>query len=181
MTEQRIICLRDDRAAASATVPAVLEDGSGEQTEVYLAIRDFNQRSHMVDVLVLDSYDVSAFQSASELWERFQSKPVRFVITDRNFNDGFNGLDLGRNIRRHFLLPYVFIVMLSSMAKPEEIEEGLASGVDDYLIKPPNPRQLRTRVLVGSRWLQFLDKLNSSQAEAPTSRAGVGGFVSPST
>ena len=48
---------------------------------------------------------------------------------------------------------------VSAMSRLQEIKEGLAAGVDEYLIKPPNPLQLRSRVLVGLRWLQYIDLL----------------------
>jgi hypothetical protein len=35
----------------------------------------------------------------------------------------------------------------------------LAAGVDDYLAKPLTPLQARTRVLVGKRWLAYIDSL----------------------
>jgi hypothetical protein len=34
--------------------------------------------------------------------------------------------------------------------------------VDDYLLKPFNPIQLRSRALVGLRWLSYLDSLQES-------------------
>jgi DNA-binding response OmpR family regulator len=57
------------------------------------------------------------------------------------------------------MLPYVYIVMRSVMNRLAEIKEGLAMGVDDYLIKPHNPFQLRSRILVGTRWLNYIDSL----------------------
>ncbi len=124
---------------------------------IYLAIRSWDDRSHMEDSLVLDHYDVSGFGTAAELWPRFQTKPARMIITDRRFDDGYCGLDLARNIRGQFPLPHVYIIMLSTLSSLNEIKDGLAAGVDDYLIKPYNPFQIRSRVLVGLRWLTHLD------------------------
>jgi DNA-binding response OmpR family regulator len=45
----------------------------------------------------------------------------------------------------------------------EEIEQGLEAGVDDYLLKPSNPIQLRARALVALRWLSYLDSLLQEQ------------------
>lgn len=126
---------------------------------LYIAIRKSEDRSRMEDLLVLDGFDVSVFASAAALWEAFQHKPARFVITDRRFGDEFNGIDLVRRIRQEYPLPYVYVVVLSFMNRLNEIKEGLGAGVDDYLIKPYNQFQARSRVLVGMRWLAYIDSL----------------------
>lgn len=132
---------------------------------IYLSIRKEENRSHLEDTLVLDGFDVSAFSTAEELWSRFQERPARIIISDRRFDEGMSGLDLAKNIRQHFLLPYVYFVVLSVMNRIREIEEGLAVGVDDYLIKPHNPFQLRSRILVGLRWLKHIDSINPGQKQ----------------
>ena len=72
---------------------------------IYLAIRKQDDRSHIEDELVFDGADVSTFGSAKGLWEHFQARPARLVITDRNFGDDFDGLELVRKIRKHYQLP----------------------------------------------------------------------------
>lgn len=63
-------------------------------TQLYLAMVGREERSHFEDGLVLDGIDVSTFASAADLWEAFQSRPARLVITDRRFGDDFDGLAL---------------------------------------------------------------------------------------
>jgi DNA-binding response OmpR family regulator len=139
-----------------------------ETINVYIAIRNTDDRSHIEDQLVLDGANVSCFASARDLWEHFQTRPARLVITDRRFDKGFDGMELARNIRKHYQLPYVYVLMRSRLAQLKEIKEGLEAGVDDYLIYPHNPFQIRSRVLVGLRWLTYLDSItwkNQSAAE----------------
>lgn len=128
---------------------------------VYLALKDSTHRSLLEDKLVLDGFDVRVFASAAALWEAFQERPARMVITERRFGGGMSGLELTRAIRKDFLLPYVFVVVMSTMSRIAEIKDGLAAGVDDYLVSPPHPLQFRSRVLVGVRWLQYLDSLHA--------------------
>ena len=70
-----------------------------DKLSLYIALRKSEDRSRMEDLLVLDGFDVSVFASAAALWEVFQRKPARFIITDRRFGDEFNGIDLVRRIR----------------------------------------------------------------------------------
>jgi PleD family two-component response regulator len=127
---------------------------------IYLAIRKDDERSHIEDQLVLDGADVSSFASAKELWKHFQTRPVRFVITDRRFGTNFDGMELVRLIRKNYQLPYVYVLMRSRMGQLKEIKEGLAAGVDDYLVYFPNDSfQIRSCALVGMRWLTYIDSI----------------------
>ena len=126
---------------------------------LYLAIHKSVDRSHIEDELVLDGADVSTFDSAKNLWNHFQEHPARFVVTGRCFGDEFGGLELVRRLRKHYMLPYVYVLMRSVMNRMEEIEEGLAAGVDDYLITPHNFVEFRSRILVGMRWLTYIDSI----------------------
>jgi DNA-binding response OmpR family regulator len=134
-------------------------------TNIYLAIRKEDDRSHIEDQLVLDGADVSTFGSATSLWEHFQQRPARMVITDRKFGDDFDGMELVRKIRKHYQLPYIYVLMRSAMGQLAEIKAGLDAGVDDYLIRPHNPFQIRSRVLVGMRWLSYIDSITWKQTE----------------
>lgn len=132
---------------------------NAENLHLYLAVKARTERSHMEDTLVLDGFNVRAFGTAHELWTVFQQTPARIVITERRFPNDFSGLDLVQNIRKHFLTPYVYTAVLSTMNNLRQIKEALAVGVDDYLVRPINPFQLRSRTLVGMRWLNYIDSL----------------------
>lgn len=142
-----------------------------DTTRFYVALRSREDLSHIEDNLVLDHADVSSFPTAQALWERFQQRPARFIITDRRFSGEFDGLELARHIRQDFMLPYVYILMRSKMDRIEEIQEGLDAGVDGYLVKPHNPVQIRSQVLVGLRWLTYLDSI-TWKAQATARPAG---------
>ena len=137
-------------------------------TNIYLAIRKREDRSQIEDELVLDGANVSTFSSANGLWENFQQRPARLVITDRRFGDDFDGLELVRLIRKHYQLPYIYVLMRSAMSQLDQIKAGLDAGVDDYLISPHNPFQIRSRVLVAMRWLTYIDSITWKQTETAT-------------
>jgi two-component system phosphate regulon response regulator OmpR len=54
-----------------------------------------------------------------------------------------SGLDFARSLRAASRVP---ILMLTARAEPEQRIEGLETGVDDYLAKPFEPRELLLRV-----------------------------------
>ena len=129
---------------------------------IYLAVKSARDRSNFADFLVLDGFNACAFSSAGALWDAFALRQVRFVVTERRFPEGLDGLVLAQNIRTRFLLPYCYIIMMSDMNSLKEIREALDAGVDDYLSRPITPVQLRTRVVVGLRWLAYIDAIHSS-------------------
>jgi len=86
------------------------------------------------------------------------------------FWGGFEGLELVRKIRKHYQLPYIYMLMRSAMNQLDEIKGGLDAGVDDYLVKPHNPFQIRSRVLVGLRWLTHIDSITWKRTEETSAR-----------
>jgi two-component system phosphate regulon response regulator OmpR len=54
-----------------------------------------------------------------------------------------SGLEFARSLRSESQVP---ILMLTARAEPEQRIEGLETGVDDYLAKPFDPRELLLRV-----------------------------------
>ena len=132
------------------------------QIRIYLAAKRPDDRSHWADSMIMDGFNVTAFANASDLWAAFQIRPARILMTERRFEFGLSGLDLITHVREWQPWPYVYAVVMSSMNRIEEIQQGLEAGVDDYLLKPFNPAQLRSRALVGLRWLSYLDSLQES-------------------
>ena len=129
---------------------------------IYLAVKSPRDRSNFADLLVLDGFNTSMFPTEGALWESFRIRPVRFVVMERRFPEGLDGLSLVQNIREKFLMPYCYVIMMSDMNSLGEIREVLDTGVDDYLSRPITPVQLRTRIVVGLRWLAYIDSLQTS-------------------
>jgi DNA-binding response OmpR family regulator len=132
---------------------------------IFIVIGNPVESSRIETILTKDGDDVVAFQSAQQLWNNFAVKQPRYIITDRRFPE-LSGLDLCRRIRENYLVPYVYIHILSRMANIEEIEEALDAGANDYSIKPVSPFQLRARVRVGLRWLHYIDSITISPRSA---------------
>jgi DNA-binding response OmpR family regulator len=138
-------------------------------THIYMAIRKPDDRSKLEDQLVLDGMDVSTFATAKDLWDLFQTRPARFIITDYRFGTDFDGLALVRQIRKHYSLPYVYVLMRSMREQIKDVREGLQAGVDGYLVKPHHRFQIRSQVLVGLRWLTYIDSINTGATTATAS------------
>jgi len=131
-----------------------------------IAIADPVRDSRIETTLTKAGYEVVAFKSAREIWENFEWRRPRYIITDRKFREEFTGLDLCRGVRERFLLPYVYIHVLGALQEAKDIDEVLDAGANDYSVKPVNPAQLRARVRVGLRWLRYIDSITQPATTA---------------
>ena len=87
--------------------------------------------------------------------EKFLSSKVDLIITDWMMPE-MDGLEFVRNIKgQSGDNPYAYIILLTSKAKKEDMVKALDYGVDDYIIKPFDPDELRARVNVGERTVKL--------------------------
>ncbi len=59
---------------------------------------------------------------------------------------------------------YVYVVLLTSRSKKEDVAAGLEAGADDYVVKPFDPTELKARLHVGERVIGFSQGLLSANA-----------------
>lgn len=76
--------------------------------------------------------------------------PPQLALVDWNMPVK-NGLEVCRELRAGAPEPYIYVIILTSMNKSEDVVEGLDSGADDYVVKPYNPGELRVRLKAGDR------------------------------
>jgi two-component system cell cycle response regulator len=92
--------------------------------------------------------------SGQEAMEIFAQHRPDLVITDWMMPD-LTGVELCKRVREDFKESYAYIILLTSMTDKRELSAGLAAGADDYLTKPFEPEELRARLGVGCRVIEF--------------------------
>ena len=85
---------------------------------------------------------VAHARTAAEARVKFDEEKPALVILDLGLPDA-NGLDLLREIRKHADTP---VLALTARAEDLQKIEALESGMDDYMTKPFNPKELVSRV-----------------------------------
>lgn len=83
-------------------------------------------------------------------WERFLAESPDVVLTDRSM-PGIDGIELCRRIRTLDRRTYPYVILITAMGTRDEIVEGMEAGADDYLVKPPDPFELRLRLMAATR------------------------------
>jgi two-component system phosphate regulon response regulator OmpR len=100
-------------------------------------IRELLQR-----YLAEHGYRISAAENAGEARAKLAGLAFDLIVLDVMM-PGESGLDFAASLRRTSSVP---ILMLTARAETEDRIAGLESGVDDYLPKPFEPRELLLRI-----------------------------------
>lgn len=115
-------------------------------------------RKLLEDLLVSWGYDVvlaADGQQAQKLLE--EEDAPRLAIVDC-LMPGISGLDLCRQIRSRDH-GYVYTILLSSADQHSDVLRGFELGADDYICKPVDEFELRTRLKVGERIIRSQEEL----------------------
>jgi two-component system phosphate regulon response regulator OmpR len=124
---------------ALSTVPAIPSD---DAPHLLVVDDDARIRNLLSRFLTAEGYRVSTADNAAEARARLSGLHFDLLILDVMMPHE-SGLDFARSLRRESQVP---ILMLTARAEPEQRIEGLETGVDDYLTKPFEPRELLLRV-----------------------------------
>jgi CheY-like chemotaxis protein len=100
-------------------------------------------------------FDVICTENGAQAWEALQVDGApRLAILDWMMPE-LDGVDVCRKVRERDDLPYVYIILLTARGQKKDVVTGLEAGADDYLIKPFDPQELRSRITVGERILKL--------------------------
>ena len=120
-------------------------------TRVLVADDDMVTRMMLTATLSDWGLDVTEAEDGHQALEVLTGEnPPQLALIDWNM-PGKDGTDVCRELRAGAPEPYIYIIILTSMNKSEDIVTGLDSGADDYVVKPYNPAELRVRLKAGDR------------------------------
>jgi diguanylate cyclase (GGDEF)-like protein/PAS domain S-box-containing protein len=115
----------------------VVEDNSG--------IRDV-----VADLLRRRGHDVAAFGDAESAWDATHHEVYHVAVLDWGL-PGMDGVELCRRLRARPGGAAGAILILTGRADPEDIDEVVAAGADDYLTKPFKLDWLEVRIAFAER------------------------------
>ena len=108
-------------------------------------------------------YHVLLASDGSEAWGLLQDGDVPTIAILDWVMPEVEGIELCRRVRRLSRRHYTYILLLTAKNEPQSIIEGLSSGADDYVCKPPDPGELEARLLVAQRIVSFQECLIDAQ------------------
>lgn len=119
--------------------PAIAED---DAAHLLVVDDDRRIRTLLRRYLAESGYRVTTAENALEARARMEGLEFDLIILDVMM-PGESGMSLAEDLRKTMDVP---ILMLTARAEPENRIRGLEAGVDDYLPKPFEPRELILRI-----------------------------------
>lgn len=98
-------------------------------------------------ILSVEQYDITTVLTAEETVSLLDKQEWDLVISDVMMPQ-ISGYELTRVIRERFTRSELPILLLTARNSPEDIEAGFLSGANDYITKPIDSAELRSRVNV---------------------------------
>jgi two-component system, OmpR family, response regulator MtrA len=95
--------------------------------------------------LELGGYDVVTARNGAEALRKAQEQLPDLAVLDVMM-PGLNGYEVTRELRRLDATSTMPVILLTALAQESDVARGLAAGADDYVKKPFDARDLRTRV-----------------------------------
>lgn len=112
-----------------------------------MLVDDSRDLRSYISSLLAKHFTVVAFGDPREALEHIRKSPPSLVLTDAMMPH-ISGMELTTALRRDPATTLVPIIMVSAQAGTEARAEALEGGVDDYLVKPFQARELLARVNV---------------------------------
>ncbi|MGQ3302292.1 response regulator [Reyranella sp.] len=117
-------------------------DASADKPHILVVDDDTRLRELLKSFLSRNDFRVSTAASAAEARQRLSSLDFDLIVLDVMM-PGETGLEFATELRRTDDVP---ILMLTAMVETKDRIAGLEKGVDDYLGKPFEPRELLLRI-----------------------------------
>lgn len=115
-------------------------------TKTILVAEDSNSvRKFVTLALKLAGHKVIGAVDGMDALEKLPAQKIDMLITDLNMPN-IDGLRLIKTIRDDKAYKNLPIIILSSLSKDEDINLGLESGANSYLIKPFNTKKIQYEV-----------------------------------
>jgi two-component system, OmpR family, response regulator len=119
------------RKAASTIAPA-----GGTSYTVLVVEDDPELQGALKILLIMEKFVPRLAANREEILEALRTPPLPDVaLLDVGLPDT-NGFDVLARMRRHPRLKSIPVIMLTGMAKREDVMRGLAGGADGYITKP---------------------------------------------
>jgi len=104
-------------------------------------------------------YETTVVADGEQAWQHLSSRRgPRLAVLDWVMPHA-DGLEVCRRVRNSGLPHYVYIIMLTSRTEPHDPFSAFDAGADDYIAKPVNAAELKTRLETGREIIETRDRI----------------------
>lgn len=118
--------------------------------KIVLGVPDLKLREILLYLLQAWDYKVVILEEGEDIIESLKKENPSLVIIDASF-EGKRGLEICQDIKSDFLTSYIPTIVLIDKRQLRRDLLRIEQGVDDYLIKPPDPIDLEIRIVLALR------------------------------
>jgi two-component system cell cycle response regulator len=127
--------------------------------KVLIADDDALSRKILEDCLSEWGYDIIMANNGNEAWDILENSDRPNMAVLDWMMPGMDGVEICRRLRLLNLPSYVYVILLTARNKREDVINGLDSGADDYIIKPFNREELKSRLKIGQRIIELEQRI----------------------
>ena len=131
--------------------------------EILIAEDDAISRRILEKTLTNWGYSVVVTEDGKSAWEALKTGNYKLAVLDWMM-PGMDGVEICNRVRELKSDNYTYLILLTAKSQKTDIVKGLQSGADDYVTKPFDHEELKSRLQVGKRIL-FLEEQLAKQVE----------------
>lgn len=107
-------------------------------------------------------HDVIVTKDGAEAWGQLQREDApRLAVLDWMMPE-MDGVQVCKSIRERENAPFMYLLLLTAKGETDDIVTALDAGADDYLTKPYNASELRSRIGAGERIVRLHEQLETA-------------------
>jgi two-component system, cell cycle response regulator len=104
-------------------------------------------------------YETISSDNGLEAWELMQKPDAPSLVISDWMMPNMDGIELCEKIRAIERPGYVYFILLTTKAEKKDVIQGLESGADDFIVKPFDHEELRSRIKIGERIINLEQKI----------------------
>ena len=112
-------------------------------------------------------YTVTTAVDGAEALQRLEKADRPGIAILDRMMPNVDGLAVCRAIRATITHGYVYVILLTSLDREEDMVEGFEAGADDYITKPFRIHELRARIRTGVRIVELHQQLTAAAMHDP--------------
>ena len=117
------------------------------------------ERQLLESTLTKWGHEVIVTCDGNEAWKVLQRENICNLAVFDWMMPGLNGVELCKKLKNRMDAPFIYTILLTSKNEKKDLVVALDSGSHDFITKPFNSDELKSRVAVGVRILEYEDAL----------------------
>ncbi len=127
--------------------------------KVLVADDDMTTLFLLQNIVVKAGHEVVCARNGQEAWEALQTEtPPAIAVVDWMMPE-MDGVTLCERVRASETLSGLYFILVTTRDTREDAVRGLEAGADDFLSKPVDPAEFRSRLVVGIRTATYQARL----------------------